>query len=135
LLATWDFSKITIPKLLLQVFVNLGSKAMFMSMCRLSLLALGLQGLAATAADNSLNYPQTAKCCDKIDNENDMMTCLEKVDFGTKDIAILSYASTDIMEYAAYSFGVNSAYAEHNGYEMYFLNEAGGSNYEPRDPR
>jgi hypothetical protein len=131
LLPTWDFSKITIPKLLLQVFV----KAMFMSMCRLSLLALGLQGLAATAADNSLNYPQTAKCCDKIDNENDMMTCLEKVDFGTKDIAILSYASTDIMEYAAYSFGVNSAYAEHNGYEMYFLNEAGGSNYEPRDPR
>lgn len=95
---------------------------------------LGLVGLQATSA-NTYQYEQTAKCCDKIDSDSDLMRCIESVDYGTKDIAIISYASSDIMDYAAYAFGVNSAFAEQNGYEMYFLNEAGGANYEPRDPR
>mmetsp|Transcript_15465 Transcript_15465/g.25748 ORF Transcript_15465/g.25748 Transcript_15465/m.25748 type:complete len:649 (+) Transcript_15465:44-1990(+) len=100
----------------------------------LYLCCVALVGLhAVAAADHS--YPQTAQCCDKIDQENELLSCLEKVDYGTKDIAIISYASTDILDYSAYSFGVNSAYAEQNGYELYVLNEAGGSNYEPRDAR
>ena len=104
---------------------------MFRSSYVLALCILGLQAAAAT--EN--HYPQTAACCDKIDSEDDLMRCIERVDYGTKDIAIISYASSDIMDYAAYAFGVNSAYAEQNGYEMHFLNEAGGANYEPRDAR
>ena len=95
---------------------------------------LGLVGLQAVSA-NTYQYHQTAKCCDKIDSERDLLSCIETVDYGTKDIAIISYASSDIMDYAAYAFGVNSAYAEQNGYEMYFMNEIGGANYEPRDQR
>ena len=87
------------------------------------------------ALANEYQYHQTAACCDKIDSESDLLRCIEGVDYGTKDIAIITYASSDIVDYAAYAFAVNSAYAEQNGYEMYFLNEAGGANYEPRDAR
>ncbi len=51
------------------------------------------------------------------------MKCLGKVDYGTKDIAIVSYASSDILNYATYTFAVNSAFAEQNGYALHMLNE------------
>ena len=90
--------------------------------------------LSVKSGESSYKYHQTAKCCDKIDHQNDLLDCIQKVDYGTKDIAIISYASSDTLDYASYAFAINSAYAEQNGYEIYFLNEA-GSNYEPRDAR
>lgn len=103
--------------------------------CISVLFGLSLSFQRSIALEGQYQYHQTARCCDNIDNENALMSCLERVDYGTKDIAILSYASSDIMDYATYAFGINSAYAEQNGYEMYFLNEAGGANHEPRDAR
>ena len=80
-------------------------------------------------------YHQTAQCCHHTENSASLVNCIKSVDFGKRDIAIISYASSDIMDYAAYAFGVNSAYAEQNGYDMHFMNEIGGANHEPNDPR
>lgn len=67
------------------------------------------------------------------------MECIDEIEpsetTGENRIAILTYASPSILNYAAYSFAVNSAYAEHNGYEIFFLSPETGSNYEPRDQR
>lgn len=48
--------------------------------------------------------------------------------------ALVTYGSTSIWSYAAYAFGVNQAYAEHNGYLFHMANPA-TSNYEPNDLR
>jgi hypothetical protein len=98
-------------------------------------LLLSLHIGSALAAEKEYLYHQTAKCCDKIDDSEALVNCIKIANLRNKDIAIVTYASSDIVDYAAYAFAVNSAYAEQNGYEMYFLNEAGGANYEPRDAR
>ena len=90
---------------------------------------------AATATASDWQYHQTAACCQHLGDEDSLMTCLTSVEYGMKDIAIVSYASQSILDYATYAFGVNSAYAEQNGYELYFLNEANGFNYEPQVAR
>jgi tetratricopeptide (TPR) repeat protein len=76
-----------------------------------------------------------------IENSTELMACIDEIEppettseSGTR-IAILTYASPGILNYAAYAFAVNSAYAEHNGYEIFFLSPETGSNYEPRDQR
>ena len=37
----------------------------------------------------------------------------------TYKIALVSYATHDIKDYASYSFAINQAYAEHNMYKFY----------------
>ena len=90
---------------------------------------------ASNASEHNYQYHQVAACCNQIGNSNNLANCLQKVNYNSKDIAIISYASTDILEYAAYAFGVNAAYAEENGYELVLLDDESGSNYEPRDTR
>lgn len=50
------------------------------------------------------------------------------------NLAILSYASTDIWDYASYSFAVNAAYAERNNYYIVMYDEH-THNYEAADSR
>jgi hypothetical protein len=51
-----------------------------------------------------------------------------------KDILLISYVSFDILDYAAYSIGINQMYAYMNNYQFKVYNES-DSNYEPRDQR
>jgi hypothetical protein len=50
------------------------------------------------------------------------------------NLAILSYASTDIWDYASYSFAVNAVYAERNNYYIVMYDEH-THNYEADDSR
>lgn len=50
------------------------------------------------------------------------------------NLAILSYASTDIWDYASYSFAVNAVYAERNEYYIVMYDEH-THNYEAADSR
>ena len=50
------------------------------------------------------------------------------------NLAILSYASTDIWDYASYSFAVNALYAARNGYYIVMYDEH-THNYEATDSR
>jgi tetratricopeptide (TPR) repeat protein len=49
-------------------------------------------------------------------------------------VAIVSYGTENILNYAAYAFAVDLAYAEHNGYNFQ-LADPKISNYEPADAR
>jgi tetratricopeptide (TPR) repeat protein len=97
--------------------------------------------LASASNEESSRYhiAQTASCCQYIENSTLLLNCIDEIEppetTGESRIAILTYASPGIFDYAAYAFAVNSAYAEHNGYEIFFLSPETGSNYEPRDQR
>ena len=106
------------------------------------LVSLFLATFLATTLSESSRYhiDVTASCCSRADNATDLMQCIDdleppEVADDLSRMAILSYASPDIIPYAAYSFAVNSAYAEHNGYEIFFMSPETGSNHEPRDQR
>jgi tetratricopeptide (TPR) repeat protein len=98
--------------------------------------------LVALCVDGSSKYriDVTATCCNRAENSTDLMQCIDDIEppeiaEDQKRFAIISYASPDIIPYAAYAFAVNSAYAEHNGYEIFFMSPETGSNHEPRDQR
>jgi tetratricopeptide (TPR) repeat protein len=109
------------------------------------LCSSSIWSLASSSSSSSNEQPsqyhiaQTASCCQYIDNSTLLMNCIDEIEppetTGESRIAILTYASPGIFDYAAYAFAVNSAYAEHNGYEIFFLTPETGSNYEPRDQR
>lgn len=50
------------------------------------------------------------------------------------NVGIVTYATSDISNYAIYSFVVNEAYAEHNNYKFWHLNESGPM-YDNNDAR
>ena len=57
------------------------------------------------------------------------------VPFGPSiQIGIVSYATKNIWNYAAYAMAINSAYAEYNGYTLTILDESSGS-FEDSDSR
>ena len=51
------------------------------------------------------------------------------------NIALVSYSTPSISNYARYSMAINAAFAENSGYSIALYNPATGSNYEPRDQR
>ena len=90
--------------------------------CLCSEFALSLGDVNAKTFDHK--YHQTAACCRHVDvNEDLLVNCLQSVDYGTKDIAVVSYASSSDLSYAVYAFTINSAFAEQNDYEMHLLND------------
>lgn len=50
-------------------------------------------------------------------------------------LAMVTYATSEITNYSAYSFAINLAYAQHNGYSLLYLDDNSGANYEPTDAR
>jgi hypothetical protein len=82
-----------------------------------------------------LHAPSTASCCSLSSNSDQLMKCLNSLEYNYKEeVAIVTYATEGIYSYAAYSLGINSAYAEHNLYQFKILTPS-DSNYEPVDAR
>ena len=90
-----------------------------------------------------LNYVN--KCCIEMSNSQNLLNCVNLAassqtmsdswhNNSVSKIAIVSYATTNIADYAAYAFAINQAYAEHNQYIFSIANET-LSNYEPADAR
>jgi len=51
-------------------------------------------------------------------------------------VAIVTYSTNSIFDYASYSFAINEAYAEHNGYIMKLLDDTSADDeYDKEDPR
>lgn len=50
-------------------------------------------------------------------------------------VGIVTYASSNIWPYAAYSFAINLAYAEHNGYTIRMLDEHSIADFAEEDSR
>ena len=86
------------------------------------------------------------ECCDFVlenDNVDDLYSCLNvSQPMKPKDIAVISYATTNIKNYAAYSFAINSHYlltpsssSTFSPYSFHIYSEFTGHNYEPRDQR
>jgi tetratricopeptide (TPR) repeat protein len=91
-------------------------------------------------AEAGLNVPQTIQCCNVIESSSELMQCIDSLEPNPPEspeiqLSLVTYASPDIVDYAAYAFAINSAYAEHNSYEIFFMSPESGSNYEPLDQR
>ena len=100
--------------------------------------------LLSEASDASFNAPFLEKCCGL--NAPELMTCTlkasldnerflvrhQRVPGSTRDfkIGIVSFATSDIFDYAAYSFAVNEAFAENNHHIFKVANET-AANYDP----
>lgn len=54
---------------------------------------------------------------------------------GNHAFSLLTYTTSDIVAYSAYSIVINSAYAEYAQYQMKVLTPADGAAYEPKDER
>ena len=51
-------------------------------------------------------------------------------------VGIVTYSTTGIFDYSSYSFAVNEAYAEHNGYIIKLFDDASSTDmYDQDDPR
>ena len=98
------------------------------------LILLVLLSFSAFESGSSTN----ALCCEQT-NTYDLMNCIhiEADEHNAKQassITLLSYASSNILDFASYSFAVNAAYAVANRYGFKILDES-TSNYEPVDQR
>ena len=50
-------------------------------------------------------------------------------------IALITYVTDSIIDYASYAIAINSVYAEYNDYNYYIMSPLSHSEYEPRDQR
>jgi galactosyl transferase GMA12/MNN10 family len=103
--------------------------------------------LAPRDQPGTLNLEHVANCCPSSirDSSLELLECVTDAtenaelykkwlaDHGTPRIGLISYATEDVANYAAYSFGINQAYSEQNGY-MFRLADP-ETDYEPRDVR
>ena len=95
----------------------------------------------------SLDYVQS--CCSLVNNSIELLKCTNKSSYSQLNntlnkiharkqpnlgIYLVTYATEDIWDYTAYSFAVNEAYVENNGYSMKLLDPS-TSNYEKKDAR
>ena len=117
-----------------QQFIVLSERFVIFSGMVISALALALQFGTLLASPNLNHYHQSAACCGT-DNINTLYACIKSVKYGSEDIALVSYASSDITEYATYAFGVNSAYAEQHNYEFHIADDGGEANSDPHVTR
>ncbi len=101
------------------------------------------------AQPKTLSLSHISNCCGVADSPTALMTCASLASSQHRQqvtdtfyssggpslgVGIVTYATRDIWNYSAYSFAVNQAYAEHNGYTFLHLDES-SANYEPRDAR
>lgn len=78
-------------------------------------------------------------CCDPDVSHIDLMRLANATKLHSTDLfqqipsgpsirlGIVTYATRNIWDYAAYAMAVNAVYAEHNGYSLTILDESGGS--------
>jgi len=76
------------------------------------------------------------KCCD-YDTPQGLYSCTVEAANEQRhgDVVLVSYASSSIEGYAAYSFALMQTFAKERQYGLHLLSPLDGSNYEPRDQR
>lgn len=99
---------------------------------------------------DKLNLGRVGNCCDNYRVGETLLNCVIDAAKNNRDrihvkslfagnqpsinVGIVTYATSDITNYAVYSFLVNEAYAEHNYYKFWYLNETGPM-YDSNDAR
>ena len=94
----------------------------------------------------TLKYVNMSRCCTYVESTKakyvDLLSCTNDTAYSLSElvakeggIILVSYSTSSIMEYGAYSYFINAAYAEQNGYGMVLMSPETGSQYEPQDQR
>lgn len=78
----------------------------------------------------------TTKCCDEDVHLFRCVALLSENSHRTdSSIALVTYATRNILDYASFSFAINSVFAQYQGYAFHIMSPESGSEYEPRDQR
>lgn len=111
-------------------------------LCSYSLAQIATLNPRTQPKEININYVN--ECCVVHNNPKTLFKCVNAaagqvlIDSWNEDIhtkiAIVSYATLSISDYAAYAFAINQAYAEHNGY-IFHIADPIQSNFEPTDAR
>ena len=89
------------------------------------------------------NFIELIKCVNisSINNKNQIEQYISIGGGPSLGIGIVTYSTSDIFDYSSYSFAVNEAYSEHNGYILKLIDNLNNNNnndddiYETNDPR
>jgi len=92
---------------------------------------------------HELKLKSTLECCDgdKINNPQLLFSCTNESAFNlyydskSTKVAMVSYITPGILEYGAYAYSINTAYAEHNNYVCLMFSPETGHEFEPYDQR
>jgi hypothetical protein len=75
-------------------------------------------------------------CCDKRDNPMQLYKCINDVNTRKYSrVAVTTYVTENILEYASYSLFINALHTSHNNYTFRILTNKNSPNYEVNDPR
>jgi hypothetical protein len=79
-------------------------------------------------------------CCKYVNDTKQLLPCAsETAVFNnhakSHKFAIVKYSTNNLLEYAAYSMAINTAYAEMNDYEIVLLTPKDGAEYDTNDQR
>jgi hypothetical protein len=109
------------------------------------ILCIGLIDCQITDAPRDQPFVYTnnlTKCCQYLESSQELLHCANKSasnhfykDTMQTKIASVSYSTSGILDYGAYSMAVNTFYSEVNSYGMRLLTPEDGARYEPRDER
>jgi hypothetical protein len=98
-----------------------------------------LLSLIASSLESILN------CCEFVDDggliDNDLINCINgssvriAKDSDVVRVLMLTYATPSIIDYASYSYAINSYYAEYHGYVFRFLTPKSGHQHYKNDER
>lgn len=92
---------------------------------------------------NVCSAPLALRCCEELSK----LVCLKNFHASRQlhanvlhshkyaAVTLISYDTTDILDYALYAFAINSAFAYHRNYDIHSTSSLGGFEYEKRDQR
>ena len=86
-------------------------------------------------------FSELEKCCNIKDSELDLLSCSLQVvaDSNSRSqkklLALVTYATRDILSYAAYSLSVNTVFASLHNYPYFIMSPETGSEYDSFDQR
>jgi tetratricopeptide (TPR) repeat protein len=79
------------------------------------------------------------KCCHHVINEVELTSCIQNQSASFKGngkkVGIVTFSTEHIEEYSVFAHSVNMIYAEHNNYEIQYLNPNNFPEYDPSDLR
>ena len=87
---------------------------------------------------NPVWFPRTATCCEYLEEPTELMTCVKNLNLSDRNdtvVAVVTYVSKSIYEYASFAVAVQAVYSEHNNYTFQIQTSENGNNFEPIDQR
>lgn len=92
------------------------------------------------SAESLSRTNKLGQCCHHVMSEIDLAWCVQNTSAalnreGIKRVGIVTFSTDDIKKYSVYAHAVNAIYAEHNNYEIKFLDPANFPEYDSSDMR